>query len=89
MQWRGYMPRTLDSAVYKKLVRQLRNRRLSKGETQTSLALKLGRPQSFIAKIEGLERKLDVLEFIQFCDALDIKPGSLLNSSKRKKAPPK
>ena len=83
------MPRTLDSAVYKRLIKRLKDERVSKGETQTSLALKLKRPQSFIAKIEGLERKLDVFEFIQYCDALEVAPGTLLKSISKRKTPRK
>jgi transcriptional regulator with XRE-family HTH domain len=83
------MPRTLDSAVYKRLIKRLKDERVSKGETQTSLALKLKRPQSFIAKIEGLERKLDVFEFIQFCDALEVDPGSLIQRASKKPKPRK
>ena len=34
------------------------------GITQTQLAARLKRPQSFVAKYEGGERRLDVIEFI-------------------------
>jgi transcriptional regulator with XRE-family HTH domain len=33
------------------------------GVTQSQLAVKLGRPQSFVAKYETGERRLDVAEF--------------------------
>lgn len=39
--------------------------------TQTELAARLGRPQSFVAKVEGGERRIDVLEFVDWLDALD------------------
>jgi transcriptional regulator with XRE-family HTH domain len=42
------------------------------------VAARLGRPQSFVAKYEGGERRLDVLEFIAVCDALDITPTKFL-----------
>ncbi len=34
------------------------------------MAEKLSKPQSYIAKIEKLERKLDVLEFVDLCDVI-------------------
>lgn len=48
------------------------------GLTQTEVSLKLGHPQSFVAKYEGGERRLDVLEFIQVCAALGVDPKSVL-----------
>ena len=74
------MSRTLESASYKWLIGQLKRAREDQGETQISLAIKLNRPQSFIAKTERLDRRLDVLEFIQHCNALDIDPGHLAKS---------
>lgn len=78
------MSRTLESATYKWLIRQLRTARLDQGETQISLAAKLKRPQSFIAKTERLDRRLDVLEFVQWCNALGIDPASLMRKAPRK-----
>ena len=83
------MSRTLNSAIYKRLVRQLKTERVAKGETQMSLASKLNRPQSFIAKIESLERRLDVLEFVQFCQALDVDPGALIQRALKRSSSPK
>lgn len=83
------MSRTLESATYKRLIRQLKTARLDQGETQTSLAAKLKRPQSFITKTERLDRRLDVLEFIRWCDALGIDPASLMSRASKSSAPRK
>lgn len=48
------------------------------GLTQAEIAAKLGRPQSFVAKYEGGERRLDVVEFTQVCMALGIDPQPIL-----------
>jgi transcriptional regulator with XRE-family HTH domain len=42
------------------------------GLTQQQLADRLGKPQSFISKYEGGERRIDVIEFIQIADALNM-----------------
>jgi transcriptional regulator with XRE-family HTH domain len=38
------------------------------------LAKKLGRPQSFVAKYEGGERRIDVVGFVAIARALDADP---------------
>lgn len=40
------------------------------GLTQQELATRLSKPQSFVAKYEGGERRIDVVEFIAICGAL-------------------
>jgi transcriptional regulator with XRE-family HTH domain len=52
--------------------------RKSAGLTQHELAKRLRRPQSFVAKYEGGERRVDVLEFIEICKALEADPNKLL-----------
>jgi transcriptional regulator with XRE-family HTH domain len=39
----------------------------------------MGKPRSFISKIENRERRLDVVEFIALARALQIEPGLLLS----------
>jgi len=46
--------------------------------TQEQLAAQLERPQSFIAKYETGDRRLDVVEFIDVCRALGVDPKVLL-----------
>jgi transcriptional regulator with XRE-family HTH domain len=67
--------------------------RKSAGLTQHALALRLKKPQSFVAKYEGGERRLDVVEFIAIARALGADPlklmASLLAEGKGKLAGPK
>ena len=44
--------------------------RRNAGLTQHELAKRLHKPQSFIAKYEGGERRLDVVEFLTVCQAI-------------------
>jgi transcriptional regulator with XRE-family HTH domain len=46
--------------------------------TQQELASRLRRHQSFVAKYEGGERRLEVIEFVQICRAIGVKAEQLL-----------
>lgn len=52
------------SDEYQRVIAALKQARKAQGITQMQLAEALGRPQSFIAKIESGERRLDVVEFV-------------------------
>jgi transcriptional regulator with XRE-family HTH domain len=74
--WR-YMQKSLKSPEYARLIAMLVAVRHASGVRQQALAKKLGRPQSFIAKYEGGERRLDVVEFIAIARALGADPIKL------------
>jgi transcriptional regulator with XRE-family HTH domain len=46
--------------------------------TQTELAERINKPQSFVAKYEGGERRLDVIEFLAVARALGADPQHIL-----------
>jgi transcriptional regulator with XRE-family HTH domain len=52
--------------------------RKAAGLTQHALARRLKRPQSFVAKYEGGERRVDVVEFIAIARALGADPVKLM-----------
>ena len=52
--------------------------RKAAGLTQQAVALRLKRPQSFVAKYEGGERRLDVVEFVLIARALGADPLKLM-----------
>lgn len=66
------MKKTIYSEAQEALCTALLQARKKAGLTQTVLAKRLERPQSFVAKVEGGERRLDVVEFVQYAHALDI-----------------
>lgn len=61
--------KTLRSPQHTALIEELRRVRKHAGLTQTALADKLGVAQSFVAKVEGAERGLDVIEFVRWLEA--------------------
>lgn len=48
------------------------------GLTQAEVSSRLHRPQSFVSKYERGERRLDLVEFIKVCKALEIDPRNIL-----------
>jgi ribosome-binding protein aMBF1 (putative translation factor) len=52
-------------ADYQEMVHRLRSARLEAKLSQAEAALRLGKPQSFISKIERLERRIDPPELLQ------------------------
>ena len=52
--------------------------RSNAGLTQIDVAGRLGRPQSFVSKYESGERRLDVVEFLEVCTAVQADPGKVL-----------
>jgi transcriptional regulator with XRE-family HTH domain len=52
--------------------------RQKKGLTQSEVALRVDRPQSFVSKYESGERRLDVVEFVEICEALSANPHEVL-----------
>ena len=68
----------VSSREYRAAIEALRTVRQEKGVSQRELARRLDKPPSFINKIELLERRLDVIEFILIATALNEEPASLL-----------
>ena len=72
------MRSSIHSAPYLVLRRRLATARMEAGLTQEQLALRLGRPQSYVAKFETGDRRLDVVEFLDVCFSLDLDANALL-----------
>ena len=51
---------------YRLFLEKLRGARRDAGLTQVQVARKLGRPQSFVSKCESGERRVDVVELLDF-----------------------
>jgi len=76
---------SIYSQEYQSIIKILREARLKQGITQEKLAQAFGRPQSFIAKVENGERRLDVVEFVHMARLLSLDPAQLLQKIKVKR----
>jgi len=68
------LTKSLYTAEWEAVLQILRDARGKRGWTQEQLAKKLGRPQSLVAKVEAGERKLDVVQFIDYMRVLESDP---------------
>ena len=68
------MSKSIHSPQHIRLRELLVAARKRAGLTQQDVADRLGRPQSFVAKYEGGERRLDVVEFLQVTAAIGADP---------------
>ena len=62
------------SPQYDKLRVWLKQRREEKGLSLRAVAEILGRHHSVIGKMEQNRRKIEICEFIEYCQALDVDP---------------
>jgi len=68
------MPKSLYRPEYDTFLRLLRETRIAAGLTQRQVAERLGRPQSFVSKVESGERRCDVVELWDMCSAVGVDP---------------
>jgi hypothetical protein len=71
------MQKSLKSPEYARLIAMLVAVRKKADVRQQVLAEKLRKPQSFVAKYEGGERRIDLVEFIAIVRALEGDPVKL------------
>jgi transcriptional regulator with XRE-family HTH domain len=71
------MTKSLHSPAQKHLQKRLKDARLEFGQTQAAVAATLGKPQSFVAKYEMGERRLDAIELLQVLRAIRLQPVEL------------
>lgn len=62
------MNKSVYSKEYKDIIERLKTARIEAGFSQQEVADKLGKPQSYVSKIESGERRLDVAEVKKFSD---------------------
>ncbi|OGH51548.1 MAG: hypothetical protein A3H17_03305 [Candidatus Levybacteria bacterium RIFCSPLOWO2_12_FULL_37_14] len=60
------MNKSVYTNDYKEIIERLKTARIEAGLAQQEVADKLGKPQSYVSKIESGERRLDVAEMKKF-----------------------
>ncbi len=68
------MKKTIFSPENTALVEWLKKSRENANISMRSLAEKLGKAHSLIERVEHQERRLDVCEFVRYCEELGIDP---------------
>jgi transcriptional regulator with XRE-family HTH domain len=68
------MTYSINSPEMTILLDWLKAARENKGLTMRDLSARLGKPHSYVQKVEQGERRLDVVEFVWYCEALELNP---------------
>lgn len=72
------MPSSIFTQRHQEFIAFIASVRKAANITQVELAERLGKPQSFVSKVERGERRLDVIEFCELAEALGQDPAKLL-----------
>ncbi|MDM4015140.1 helix-turn-helix domain-containing protein [Roseiconus lacunae] len=78
------MEKNLYTERQNALLSLLRSTREQAGLRQEDVAERLGRPQSFVSKYESGERRLDILELYDVCEALGTSMAGFVESLEKK-----
>ncbi len=74
------MEKTLGSARHAALIDLLIAKREAAGLTQADFAARLGEYQSFIARMESGQRRVDVVELITFAEIIGFDPADAVRA---------
>jgi transcriptional regulator with XRE-family HTH domain len=69
---------------YLEFVARLRQARKARKLTQAELASLLVKPQSYVSKVETCERRLDLIEAVEWCVHLQVQLEDLLPENLRR-----
>lgn len=78
------MSKTIHRPETKVLVDLIKEIREDAGLTQVQLSEKLGRAQSFISDVERGHRRLDLVQLLDLCRAVDISLSGFVRRFERK-----
>ena len=68
------------SPSYEAAIKVLVDARGAAGLSQRDLADRIGKPRSFVSKVENRERRLDIIEFIAVARGLGVRPEVLIET---------
>lgn len=78
------MDKAIASEKYRLLNQLLKKQRVAKGLSMRDLGDILKEPHSLVQKVEANQRKLDLFQYVQYCEALGIDPAETLKILMRK-----
>lgn len=70
------MPNTIHTKPYRAVIEWLKDQRKSGGSSMRAIAIALSVPHTWVAKVEGGERRLDLLEYVRLCAVLGADPAT-------------
>ncbi|NHZ91054.1 XRE family transcriptional regulator [Massilia sp. CCM 8733] len=71
--------KSIHDPRYCEFIEHMITARMTRKVTQWQLAQLLARPQSYVAKVENLDRRLDVVETRDWLIALGVSPDSFMH----------
>lgn len=72
------MAKTLRSPWHEALIKFIIERRKRAGLTQADVAERLGEYQTFVSRLEGGGRRVDVVELLELAEVIGFKPEDAL-----------
>jgi hypothetical protein len=72
--------KSINNPAYKNLITGLINARCAAKISQATLSGRMARHQSYVSKVETHERRLDVVEYVEWVRALEMDPTPLIAS---------
>ncbi|MBD2666430.1 helix-turn-helix domain protein [Richelia sinica FACHB-800] len=79
------MPKSVYTEAYNRFRKLLIAARKKANLTQAELSNQLQRPQSYVSKYERGERRLDLIEFLEIAEALEIDPLKFIQEIRESK----
>jgi transcriptional regulator with XRE-family HTH domain len=70
--------KTISSKAHRCLVKEIRRERIAAGLSQAQVAKRLREYQSWVARLESGQRRLDVVEFLAVARAVGFDPAKLI-----------
>jgi transcriptional regulator with XRE-family HTH domain len=77
------MPAWVSSPVHRAVIDSLIAARKTAGLTQRDVAARIGKPPSFVGKVESIERNLSALELIEWSQAIGVTPEDVFLHHRR------
>ena len=76
--------RHLRTVRHRRLIEEIAAARKAAGMSQRALAERLKRSDSYISKFEAGERRLEVCEFVDLCEAIGVDAGQIVSRLQRR-----